>query len=322
MKIAAYIDEFIRTETRYKPYSAEVILLGGKNYSLNSMPQYEESDYLPVNIKSSVMACTRGKDMAIAAYRDFVAFLQRKGIDIDLKFPPIPVESSFERLMFIAKYLQDESASIDDLSDLLWVDRRTIENDLARLRGNQDPIQICGRPFIINETTRSRGKLHCASTAHPFFLTENLTQVIAILKGLRFMAGDPMYKEYAEATAAEIWGQLSTYAQKRIHYVLTELFSEDVGWFEALKTTDSSFVTESECSNGCSVLLDCMKNGKTFFLECQGENGVPTVYKDCRLVPGSYDGDSVEIECTKGKIKLQLDHVVRSSYSLEGLIAD
>lgn len=321
MNIAAYINEFVH-QSRYQPYSAETILLGGKNYSLNSMPGYEASDCLAQNIKDSVKACTRGKDMAIAAYRDFVDFLKTKGIIIDVDFPPIPVENSFERLMFIAKFVQDENGSIEKLPEKLWVDSRTIETDLARLRGNQDPIQICGRPFIINETTRSRGRLHCASTAHPLFLTENLTQVIAILKGLHHMAGDPMFARYAEASAAEVWELLSNYARERVRLVLTELLSEDASWLDGLEAASGSFTTERECSEGCSVLLYCLKNGKTFCMEYRLENGKTAIYKDCRLVPGSYDGGGVEIECARGRERLRLDRVVRSSYSIEDLIAD
>ena len=54
-------------------------------------------------------------------------------------------------------------------------------------------IQICGKVFHIDEVERIRGKIHFSSTAHPLFLTENLSQVIVMLKGLKTMAGNPLY---------------------------------------------------------------------------------------------------------------------------------
>ena len=87
--------------------------------------------------------------------------------------------------MFIAKYLQDKEHRISELPDILWVNSRTIEEDLSRLRGINDPIQVCGKKFYISDTVRQDGRISFQSTAHPIFLAENLTQVLILLKGLR-----------------------------------------------------------------------------------------------------------------------------------------
>lgn len=328
MRIDIFFDEFINTKFRMEKdlrKTAKELLTGSKPCDLPAMSGYQDSDYLGDNIRDSVKGLPRGKETAIEVYRRFVAFLREKGVKISVDFPPIPIENSFERLMFIAKYLQGEDAKISDLPDILWVSERTIDDDLLRLRGEKDPIQVCGRSFFIPESDRSRGRLRSASTAHPLFLTENLTQVIIMLKGLRAMAENPLYTRYAEATAADIWQQLSEYAKKRIHYVLGELMPEDLGWYESLEPCGDSFSSETQCSVSGNVWLDCMKNDKPFFAEYQEDN--KTVFcKNCRFVPGSYRATNTGIvfyvECDDGLRTIESDRIIRSAYTIEELLAD
>ena len=228
--------------------------------------------------------------------------------------------------MFIAKYLQDENAKISDLEGILWVSNRTIDQDLQRLyRGSADPIQVCGCPFFIPGGERVKGQMRTPSTAHPLFLTENLTQVIVMLKGLHIMAENPIYTRYAEATAADIWQQLSGYAKRRICFVLSELLPDDLHWYEKLSGSDGSFVTERDCSVKGNVLVDCLKNGKAFCVEYRDDDGV-IFYDDCHIVPGSYQFSgrsiSVEVNSRQGKKTLESDRIVRSAYSVEELVAD
>ena len=58
MDISRHIKEFAGKNHRYKPYSkiCRKMLLGGMPYSLNSQKGYEESEYLPYNIRSCVQA--------------------------------------------------------------------------------------------------------------------------------------------------------------------------------------------------------------------------------------------------------------------------
>ena len=159
MDITKLIDEFVNRNqrNRNKIYFkiCKTVLLGNRPYSLNSRPGFSESEYLPDNIEASVTIYSSNKDTAIAMYKDLVAFLKSKGVDVpDVSFPPIPVSNSFERLMFIAKYLQDQNNRILQLPDLLWVSPRTVEEDLSRLRGYEDPIQVCGKKFFIPDVGR------------------------------------------------------------------------------------------------------------------------------------------------------------------------
>ena len=271
MRIDCFFDEFIRSiSPKYEKdlrKTAKMLLFGEKEYCLPKMAGYEESEYLGENIRESVKRVPLGKDNAIRVYRRLVAFLQEKGVETTVAFPPIPIDSSFERQMFIAKYLQGERAHISDLVNLLWISDRTIDQDLQRLyRTSDDPIQVCGRPFFIPESTRVKGQIRSASTAHPLFLTENLTQVIIMLEGLRVMAENPLHTRYAAASAADIWQQLSDYAKGRIRFVLSDLMPEDLTWYENLESQNESFCSEYQCSVNGNVLLDCIKNEKSFFV--------------------------------------------------------
>ena len=121
MNIENLIHDFVKLNRRRRsvPYHkiCTTLLTGSRPYSLNSQPGYWESEYLPSNIRNSVMTYSSNKDTAIALYRNLIVFLAGKGVSVPpIAFPPIPISNTFERLMFIAKYLQDENNRISDLS--------------------------------------------------------------------------------------------------------------------------------------------------------------------------------------------------------------
>ena len=332
MNISRYIDEFVKKNHRRKPYSkiCRKMLTGGMPYSLNSQMGYEESEYLPYNIRSCVQAYASTKDTAIELFKDLVSYLEAQGVAVpEVNFPPIPVSNTFERLMFIAKYLQEKENHISELSDILWVHPRTIEEDLSRLRGYNDPIQVCGKAFYITDTDRQDGRISFQSTAHPIFLAENLTQVLILLKGLKEMSENPLFRPYAVQSAREIWEQLSPYAKDRICYVLRELLPEDCSWYESLaeKGTDNHFHTEAEISRNkyvrSNVVLDCIKNGKSFCVEYQDDDGVH-FFKDCVMEEGSYRSaeHGIIVNCSEGRVRLLLDKIIRSTYTVEELVSD
>lgn len=334
MNISEYLKEFVgRKENRYKPYSKiyKTMLTGGREYSLNSQEGYDESEYLYYNIPACVKAYSNNKDTAIILFKDLLLFLKEKGVEVPhVNFPPVPVSNTFERLMFIAKYLQEKDSRISNLPEILWVSQRQIEADLAKLRGkDNDPIQVCGKPFYIEDTNRKDGRITFKSTAHPLFLAENLSQVLIMLKGLKQMAEDPLYQPYAEETAREIWEQLSTYAKDRILIVFKELLPEDYGWYKSLEKPekDNRFYSEENVSRKyrgrVNVVLDCIKNGKTFCMEYHDVNGI-RFYKDCTVVsePFKDSPPGFLVRHSEGGFRMQIDNVIRSAYSIEELISD
>lgn len=325
MNISVYIDEYARKK-KYNDLSCDVetvhnLIKGEGRYAFKNQDTYADSNELAYNIEQSVKGYTRDKDVAINIYKDLCNFLISKGVRVEVHFPTISISNSFERLMFIAKYLQDtQNHKVADLQDILWVSEKTISNDIKKLRGEDgDPIQICGKAFIIEEMERRNGVVYFQSTAHPLFLTPNLTQVLVTLKGLKKMSEDPIYSEYAYLMATDIWEQLSDYAKDRIRFVFSELLPEDLTWYENLKKQDRKyFYSEYRCSSKGNVFLDCIKNGKSFFVEYDGENGI-CLYSNCVVVSGSMQNRSFEVNCDQGRVRLEFDKILNSAYTVEKL---
>lgn len=330
MHMDQYITDFIN-EYSPKPYNKTYLknlLTGEKDYSFVRLDGYEEIELLDEIVMESVQAVPRAKDSAIAVYKSFVKYLQNQGEEVEVTFPPVPIDSSFERQMFIAKYLQDDDATILDLQDVLWVSDRTIEKDLQRLRKESaDPISVCGRQFFIPGTDRKKSKLDFSSTStlHPIFLTENLTQVIIMLEGLKHMAENPNYQRYAETTAANIWEQLSDYAKNRIRTVIGPILPGDLSWYESLtRDPDNTFQTENNCSVPGNVFTESVKNEKPFYIEYE-EAGKTIIYEKCVFVYDSYkvttEGNrTFEVDCTKGRVVLEENNIRRTAFKIEELL--
>lgn len=325
MLIEETIKEFLKYKNNYSGYNkktVENLMLGDKEYSLIKINGLGElkAEELKESIKLSVKLYTRNKDRAIEIYKKYLNFLNTKKFHDDITFPPIPVSITFERIMFIAKYIQNPENKISDLKDVLWVGPRTIENDLAILKGIKNPIQVNGKRFVIEDIERSRGTVSMSSTAHPIFLTSNITQIIVTLKGLKLMSQNSAFKVYAEEMARSIWTQLSDYAKNRIIYVMENLIPDELEWYKNLNIEkDDSFYNEIRCSSteGAGCVLDCLKNGKECFVEYQ-ENEKTTFYENCKIL--KYLDDKIRIEC-KGKLfDLEIDKILRSSYTLEELV--
>lgn len=336
MTLSDCVEKYCSRATECRPYKLSAVrnLLSGSAESsfirlCGSELQKErpDRDVIAEAVQNSVRSYSSNKDSAIAIYKSFLDYcFAHSGIKIDVKFPPIPVSNGFERLMFIAKYLQDPEHKISELPDLLWVSDRTIEDDISRLRErpgevNEDAIEVCGRVFTIPETERRNDRLTFASTAHPLFLTWNLSQVIVMLQGLKKMGEDPLYRTYAFRAAKDVWAQLSDYAKKRIYYVSEHILPEDEAWYRSLEeSAHTMFHSEYQCScaEGSGVVLDCFKNGKMCCIEYADAAGT-VFYLDCRIVPRSYDGKHISIDCGQGQKQLIIDNILRSSYTKEGL---
>ena len=318
-----YIAEFMeKQKLRHDPDAETMnnLLIGVHKWAFIKQPYYEDPDALECNIRNSIKGYTRDKDAAIRVYKKFLEFLNEKGIPSEVHFPPIPISNTFERLMYIAKFIHDPERKIYELSDELLQSQDRIDGDIKKLRGEDgDPIQICGKVFKINETKRSKGKIASASTVHPLFLTPNLTQIIVMLKGLKAMSENQHYANYARNTAADIWEQLSDYAKNRIRYVLSDLMPDDLSWYESLERTDNHFRTEYECSVNNDVIVDTIKNGKTCFVQAI-EGNEPVIYHNCRIVSEYDDFTRFKITSDEGEKMLTSENYIRSAYTPEELV--
>ncbi len=282
---------------------------------------------IPVAVRESIKSYNQSKQTAINIYKDYLEFIKGKyKLEISCDFPPIAIWISLERQLYIAKLLQDRNIDIEQLSDMLLVSERTIEEDIRKLRGNDgDPLQVMGQKLIV-DMERDRRGIRFPSTVHPFFLTMNLTQVIAILRGLEHEYSKPGFEKYSFTAAAIIWSQLSEYARTRILTVGSELLNLDVSWFnklnEAIGNSEYSrlFYSERQCSgnDGCGYLLACLKNGMRCNVEYRLEDGKTCFLKNVSVK--RYTGTHVICEVDGEDRTLDLDKIEKSSDEPEGLV--
>lgn len=98
------------------------------------------------------------------------------------------------------------------------------------------------------------------------------------------------------------------------------LIPDELDWYESLEEEKKdSFYSETRCSNteGAGCVLDCLKNGKTCFVEYNdGENTI--FYEDFKII--KYLGDLIRIDCKDQIIDLEINNIVHSSYTAEELV--
>ena len=262
-------------------------------------------DSLRAGIADAVKSLQNGKNNAVVAFRRFVDFLNdRCGVNLHVAFPKVNISNSLERQLEIVKLLQEGDLTIAEVADLLWVDVRTIENDLACLSFDEDnphnihePIEVLGQRFSV-DYDRSKGRLAFPTKVHPFFLASNITQVIAMLEGLRMMSRKPGWEGYATLQAASIWSQISDPGKKRIHDV-SSFLAMDIAWYDGLENVDDRrmFRDEATCSydEACGNLLNFMKNGTQCDLLYRDEAGDAITVTNCRIID-ERDGVTIQAE--------------------------
>lgn len=288
----------------------------GLDHGMVTCAAYEEA------VRQTVKSYTSSKETAIDLFKRLTDYINsHAGSCYTLNYPPIQSGNTFERLMFISKYIQDPDNRISDLEDLLWVSSRTIESDIAKLRGfDDDPIQICGKKYVVPDITRSGDSVRdMASTPHPLFLTCNLTQVITLLKGLKSMSQNKALHGYAMKTASEIWEQLSDSAKARILLVLRELMPDEVEWYQNLSATDdNTFWPEDRCSTyGGNVVLECLKNGLPCWIEYKTDSGTEFL---SGVMVTKFLGGSVTVSYEGNSRTLELNRIIRSAKTAEEMV--
>ena len=321
------VREFKKIEGAYKDNQAKEALNNLMKSFLVRYGAYNtdsiEPDAVAGAVEDTVRAYTSDKDKAIFIFKNFIGYLLKKyKIAIEIDFPPIPVMNVYERLMYMAKYLQSPKHRLADLEDILWLSERSIRQDYSLLKGSGDSaVQILGKTFSIPDIESKKGQISMPSTVHPLFLTGNLTQIIVVLKGLKLMSENPVYKDYAMTMAAAIWDQLSKYAKDRILFVTEQYLSESVEWYKQLNDQNLRFLFLSEYQTGrderVGCVLDCLKNRKACCIEYLNEDGTMVLIDKCKVTNLRTDNAVVEID---GRTQeLVIDQIMRSAYSIEEL---
>jgi len=265
--------------------------------------------YLETGIRDYVKSYGRDKDAVIDIFKKFVDFLRVKyQVNTQIKWPPIRVTDTEERIRYMNNYLQEPGARISKLSNILWVNDRTIENDYSRLNGSSfSELSKGGLPFSVPVSSRSLGRVEFESTASIISLTANISEVIAVLEGLRMASDNPYHAAKAKRMARIIWQQLSDYAKGRLHQIAEEgLYDCDPEWLEEIgrEAEKKSFHTESEnlSDDVFSVLAHCMKNSRDMRIEYREEDGDVRVYQ-CSGRNGKLRRDSISVRVLGGPVQ-------------------
>ncbi|PKL78910.1 MAG: hypothetical protein CVV25_09770 [Ignavibacteriae bacterium HGW-Ignavibacteriae-4] len=334
------VDTFIKKTTRYKRTKANLTNLfissSQKGKKDTTFAIFEQRDAvkildkpltdplvlgtLPRLIKESVIAYNSQKETAINIYQQYTKFvIDEYCFDLSITFPPI-FSSSFDRQLFILKLLHEGQWEVNDLADHLWMGVRTIEADIAALKGNDDSIRIMGNVLVVEGMERRSKKLSFQSTVHPLFLTPNLTQVVVMLQGLKVMENHKVYRVYARRLAVNIWTQLSDYGRKRI-LIVTGLLSLDESRYRELDQNFNSslFATEEQCSyrHGAENVMDYLKNGKECVLEIMEFHGDRKILKKCIIKGLNENWTQVTIQCEEEHKIISLDSILSVGESEE-----
>lgn len=241
-------------------------------------------------------------------------------------FPPIHISNQFERILFIAKYLQTSEHTRMELPDLLWVSEKTINNDIKKLRGEDSaPICISGNKFVVPETRARKGRILFESTVHPIFLTLNVSQVIALLEGLYSSGKKTHLQNYATSTAVNIWKQLSDYGKGRVRLYYQDFAPspEILKWLDELENpllSVSQFMTEREChqSGSHEVLMYSWKSSNEVYLRFM-LGGKEKYLKKVVAIQRDLENKKWEIRTEEGIYTINDEDIVKCAYDATSL---
>ena len=214
------------------------------------------------------------KDAAHEVYSKYIDYMNAnyfKGESKGLQIEELPsYYSELERRLLIAKKMHEEF-NIEDVAKEFLVSERTIKKDLSALQNGE--IEVLNQKLQV-EYQKDGEHIQLKSKAHPLFLVENLTQVIAILNGFSYARRDYGYHEYAKETAVSIWMQLSDDAKNRIQNVLVDKLNLNKSWYDEIsREAEREYMFKKEEDFLSDRYLDICKNGKNCIIQYQDDNG-------------------------------------------------
>ena len=224
-------------------------------------PQMDQM--LRTSLQDIICAMKRKSGEEYLVCNDFFAWLEDR---CKVRVKPFDRQlTPLERQLSIARDLHDfnRAGEFDrnEAARKYLVSERTIDADLAALH---DGICVMDQKLALQDFQLRNKKVTAVSTMHPLFLTQNLTQIVCMLEGLRRMEDSWTLHSYARRSAVSIWCQLSSYARDRILETLTDLMDLDRAWYEGIdEEADSQkgrmFYTETEASDSFGRLMYALK---------------------------------------------------------------
>lgn len=265
-------------------------------------------------IKEFVRSYSRDKDAVIEILKKFAEYLKKEhDIKLNMQWPPVRLADADARRRYMVEYLQENRKDFEKLSEELWVSDRTLENDYRYISGSaEDGMTVGGLPFAVPDITRANSRIEFDSTASIVEFAANVSEVIAVLEGLRMADENPYHRHKAERMARIIWQQLSIYTRDRLWAAAEDgTYDCNLNWLEKLDNSseEESFRTETEYIKNFedkakkgdkatdpkqkfAVLAHCMKNGINMRIEYREGSGEINVY-ECRTKDGRMETDSI-----------------------------
>lgn len=277
------IETFIKKKVggpEEKKYCKKLLLDAEKGF-IAHWEEYE-GEYLSDAFKETVKGTQGGKTEALRRMVNFYNFLHENGCNEEIIWPKIDdIGNRYERIVFIMREMQtapetvmgDRLNVVRWLSDLLWVNERTIEDDFSFMIAPEDRKSsrrvLFKQSLAINGMKHTKNAVQFVSTAHPIFLIENLKSVLVMIQALLEKATELTYRGQAMMTTRRIWKQLTPYAQERISELLAGLYpegSEEMILFSKMKGTVDKEINmfeneEDSAREFGDKLLYAMKSG-------------------------------------------------------------
>ena len=301
------------------------LLTGDENSFLSNWKA--GSDYYSAAIRDTVINALGGKTEALQRMKDFVRFLRRKGIEIESEWPPIDdIGNRFERIVYIMREMQTANEEIKKtgkkasvyLAEKLWVSDRTIDEDFSYMEyPDIYKPDLFEQSLVINGMVRTKKEVWFESTAHPFFLIENLTSLRVLFESLLEKAARHLpYQEQAMITASRIWKQLTAYAQGRITSLLKDTYPEngiEMQLFDRMrKSADkekNAFIVEGQGhKNPSSYLLDAVKFGVPCRIEYKSSGWEVSEWTGSLKIGQIRNFEALILE--KEKLEIPFDNIV------------
>ena len=250
-------------ELNKKAHTVLEAFLDECDYLSESVRVPDMGEMIRVSLQDVICAMKRKSGEEYLVCNDFFAFLgDRYKVTVspfDRQLTPL------ERQLSIAKDMHDfnKARTFDrnEVARRYLVSDRTIDSDLAALHNG---ISVMDQKLALKDFLLNNRKITAISTMHPLFLTQNLTQIVCMLEGLRRMEDNWALRSYARSSAVSIWRQLSGYARDRILGTLTDLMGLERSWYEEISEAaemeaERMFYNEDESSDSYGRLMYAMK---------------------------------------------------------------
>ncbi|MGM9535768.1 MAG: hypothetical protein ACI3VR_10965 [Intestinibacter sp.] len=305
----------------------EIVFKGFEDETLDLEIKYTDVKQIREDIIDVIIKEKNSKEKFRLVYSEYIKFMNKtyfynQHVSKKIKQIP-PYYSALERRILIAKKMHS-NFNLHKIAREFFVSDRMIQEDLAILK--KGDMTFLNRKLEVQYESRYRENVKMKSKAHPLFLVENLTQIIAMLNGLSYVSKesiesgkDSEYKEYAEETAISIWMQLSDDAKSTILDERVDELNLDKEWYNRISETaeleiqNSKPIFKIEEDFSEDIYLDVLKNRKPCTIKYKDDYG-KQIKKDFDRIE-QIDRYTIEgINLSKENCKINRNKIISIEY--------